>query len=248
MKSAPVGRATLVHRLFQFVGSVFLFVGFALHGQTIQVSADSNIFGAGHSVPPAPGVGGAGVLPPEYDFGFTATSNLYVTFSSISGTVIMNAGSGDNMNNADGVGSGSADSSVNSVNGLSGITAPGAGYLVGVFENQSEPLDPAPSSLNFLSSGTNFTSLSPALNQVFFIGDGLTGNGTGAFQQFQIPLGATRLFLGLADAPAYHGNAGGYSDNTGAFAASFAIVPEPSVFCLLLTAAILAIARRRQSP
>jgi hypothetical protein len=219
----------------------------ATFGQMVTVPGNANIFGAGHSSPPAPGGGGTGVLPPEYDFGFTAGTSLYLTFSSITGTVIINAGSGDNVNDADGFGSASPDSSANSVDGLSGIIGPHAGFLVGVFEIDTEPLNPAPTLLNFTSLGTSFTSLAPALNQVFFIGDGLTGDGTGTTQQFQIPTGATRLFLGLADAPGYHGDPGGYDDNVGQFNASFAIVPEPSVLGLVAIGTTLAALRRIRS-
>jgi hypothetical protein len=157
----------------------------------------------------------------------------------------VNTGSGNNVNDPDGVGAGSPDSSTNSIGGLAGITAPNAGYLVGVFENATEPLDPAPARLDFSLIGTNFTNLSPALNQVFFIGDGLTGDGTGAPQQFQIPNGATRVFLGLADAPGYHGDPGGYGDNSGQFSAEFSIVPEPSVIGLIGIGAGLALVRLR---
>jgi hypothetical protein len=221
-------------------------------GATLQVSGNSNIYAAGHPLPSAPGGGGAGVLPQEYDFGFTATSNLFVTFSSITGTVIVNTGSGDNANDPDGVGAGSTSSSVNSLNGLSGITGPNAGFLVGVFENDIEPLNPAPAALNFSSIGISFTSLSPLLNQVFFIGDGLTGDKGGTAQQFVIPGGATRLFLGIADAPGYNGDPGGYDDNTGQFAATFTIgpepIPEPSVVALLAIAAVFVVVFVRPRP
>lgn len=194
-----------------------------------------DILGAGHSSPPAPGGGGAGVLPVEYDFGFTAAPNLFLTFPSIAGTVMVNSGSGNNVNDADGMGANTFSSSVNSLDGLAGITGPRAGYLVGVFETDLEPFNPTPSALNFNLIGTTFSILTPTLNQVFFIGDGLTGNGKGTIQQFLIPAGATRLFLGLADAPGYHGDPGGYSDNAGFFNASFTIsdVPEPSPLSLI---------------
>jgi hypothetical protein len=215
---------------------------------TLKVSAASNIFGAGHSSPPGPGGGGAGVLPAEYDFGFTAAPNLFLTFSGIAGTVIVNSGSGNNANDPDGIGANTFSSSVNSLNGLAGITGPRAGYLVGVFETDLEPSNPAPSALNFNLIGTTFSTLAPTLNQVFFIGDGLTGNGSGTIQQFLIPAEATRLFLGLADAPGYHGDPGGYSDNTGFFTASFTInnIPEPSVPALItIGAAFSALCARR---
>ena len=211
-----------------------LFATSLASGATLDVPANANIFGAGHSVPPAPGGAGEGVLPPSYDLGFTVGSGVQLTFSSVTGSVILNSGSGDNANDPDGVGAGSASTIVNSFGGIGGIIAPNAGFLVGVFEDANEPMNPAPLELNFISIGTSFTSLSPALNQVFFIGDGLTGDGNGALQQFQAPAGATRLFLGIADAPGYDGDPGGYSDNTGQFSATFTVVPEPSSIALIV--------------
>jgi len=63
----------------------------------------------------------------------------------------------------------------------------------------------APAALNFSGSyggsplGTAFANLSPLLNQTFFVGDGLTGTGTGAAQAFTVPDGATHLYLGIVD-------------------------------------------------
>jgi hypothetical protein len=193
---------------------------------TLTVPGDANIFGAGHSLPPAPGGGGAGELPTEFDLGFTAGSGVVLVFSSVTGSVTLNEGTGNNANDPDGIGSAS-NIGVNSFGGISGVVAPNAGFLAGVFLGPSEPTDPAPLRLDFTIVGTSFTSLSPQLNQVFFIGDGLTGDEIGTVQQFNVPAGATRLFLGLVDAPSYHGDPGAYGDNIGAFSATFT-VPEPS--------------------
>ena len=101
---------------------------------------------------------------------------------------------------------------------------PGVGALVGVFETATGPTSGTPpATLDFTVIGTNFASLSPALNQVFFIGDGLTGDGSGSVQQFMVPLGATRLYLGCADAGNYNGSPGAYSDNSGTFTVSFQV-------------------------
>src|SRR4029077_8993410 len=121
-----------------------------------------------------------------------------------------------------------------------------AGFLAGVFLGPSEPSDPAPLRLDFTMIGTSLTSLSPHLDQVFFIADGLPGHGTGSIQQFNVPTGATRLILGLVDAPNYQGDPGGYGDNTGSFSATFSIVPEPSVSALLFGGAgLLGLVGRR---
>jgi hypothetical protein len=71
---------------------------------------------------------------------------------------------------------------------------------------------------------------------LFFIGDGLTGTGSGDTQIFYIPDSATRLYLGFIDFNditfyAY------YHDNYGSLSASFEIgtapVPIPSAVWLL---------------
>ena len=100
-----------------------------------------------------------------------------------------------------------------SSNGISGATWP-VDALVGVFLDASQPdLSAAPAALDFSGTGigTSFTTLSPALKQAFFIGDGLTGTGTGSQQTFIVPAGATRLFLGTSDGV-------GWFNNTGSFA------------------------------
>lgn len=108
-------------------------------------------------------------------------------------------------------------------NGMSGATWP-ANALVGVFLDSSLPTAaPAPADLNFGTAGSrSFTSLSPALKQAFFIGDGLTGSGTGAVQTFVVPAGATRLFLGTSDGF-------GWFNNSGSFAVTvIAATPPPT--------------------
>jgi hypothetical protein len=121
---------------------------------------------------------------------------------------------------------------------IAGISAPGDGYLAGVFLAPGGPSGTAPPSLDFTSAGigTSFTSLSPLLDRVFFIGDGLTGNGTGSQQMFMVPTGATQLVLGIEDectTPA----PGCYSDNLGYYTVGYSVngaaaVPEPSTLAL----------------
>jgi hypothetical protein len=128
-------------------------------------------------------------------------------------------GDGNHTNDADGVGAGTSMSSNNGYGSLSGIAAPFAGYLIGVFVPAGGPSGAAPASLSFTGTGqTSFPSLAPALDQVFFIGDGLTGDGTGSTQDFAVPAGAAMLYLGISDScDNYSGPPGCYNDNSGTF-------------------------------
>ncbi len=102
--------------------------------------------------------------------------------------------------------------------GLAGLTAP-LNSLIGVFLlDASAPLGPAPASLDATTT-SSLTSLSPLLAQPFFIGDGLTGTGSGVTQQFTVPSGATRLFLASLDAVA------GNYNNTGSFTVEMSVAP-----------------------
>jgi hypothetical protein len=104
---------------------------------------------------------------------------------------------------------------INSYGGISGYAGDYGFPLAGVFLSSSEPQFPPPATLVFSTNsvGGNFTSLFPAIGQVFFIGDGKTdGNIT---QTFYAPSGATRLYLGFPDSPDFAGDPGNYFDNYG---------------------------------
>jgi hypothetical protein len=179
---------------------------------------------------------GGGTAP-----GFILTSGATsFTFSaSVVDTFTINSGAPSVFNDADGQGVGVAATSSNTGYGsISGITAPGQGYLVGVFIGPGGPSGPAPAALDFVT--TSFTSLSPLLDQTFFIGDGMTGDGSGSVQTFVVPTGATELYLGISDALGYNGAPGTYSDNAGMFDVAAtpqgeSITPEPSSFLLFGT-------------
>lgn len=115
------------------------------------------------------------------------------------------------------------------VNGISLAHLP-AGALVGVFVDANAPPGRTPSALDFTASGigTDFLTLSPDLDQLFFIGDGLTGTGTGSEQDFVAPAGATDLYLAVADSVGASGN------NSGSITVDASVVtPEPGSFGLL---------------
>jgi len=107
-------------------------------------------------------------------------------------------------------------------NGLSDVTVP-ANALMGVFLSPLQPnLSPAPGALDFSTPASrDYGTLSPVLQQVFFIGDGLTSGGVR--QQIQVPIGATRLFLGSMDGEGWYNNIGSFS---------VTVVPEPSIWAL----------------
>lgn len=129
------------------------------------------------------------------------------------------------------------------------------GALVGVFLDDSIPNGASqPPTLDFTPSGigTEFTSLSPDLRQIFFIGDGKTSGGV--FQEFIAPAGTTRLVLGIPDGFGFNGVPGAYDDNDGSYRVRVGIneippdVPLPAsvVFLGAGVVSIAALRRRRK--
>jgi hypothetical protein len=113
--------------------------------------------------------------------------------------------------------------------GISNVVAP-VNALYGVFIGSGIPAGPAPSDLNFTGDGglgLDFTSLFPEVQQVFFIGDGLTGNGTGLTQQFIVPAGATRLFFGMLEGSGWSNNQGSFAVTINDPSLSSSATPEP---------------------
>ncbi len=104
-------------------------------------------------------------------------------------------------------------------------------FLAGVFTAVAEPQEPAPATLDFSSTGltTSFSQLSPLLHQTFFIGDGLTGTGSGGTQSFLVPDAATHLYLGIVDGSYFVGGPNYYDNNRGSFSVQGVVVPEPAL-------------------
>jgi hypothetical protein len=98
-----------------------------------------------------------------------------------------------------------------------------------VFLDAAVPSGVAPASLVY-SGNPSFASASPLLRQLFWIGDGLTGTGTGAAQTFVPPAGATRVCFGIEDSgnPAANLPLDGYSDNGGSFSVTWTMVGAPA--------------------
>lgn len=176
----------------------------------VVVPATANIFGAGHDRAPAPGGGGGGTLPPLWPLPSGAAR--IVTFPSVNGEVTPNSDV-DDYNGPGGDEQG-RPTIIESFGGISGIVHQTNGmFLVGVFLTDDEPADPAPARLDF-TDNEQFALLEPEIGQTFFIGDG------GGHRYFAPP-GATRLFLGFADAFSpvgfdyYQGQPGYYQNNSG---------------------------------
>jgi hypothetical protein len=128
-------------------------------------------------------------------------------------------------------------------------------FLSGVFLDDNDPISLiAPSRLDFSSTaiGRSFSSLAPELQQTFYVGDGLTGEGSGSMQSFLVPDGATRLFLGIVDGAYFVGGPDYYDNNVGSFSVTLAVttVPEidPTAFAgavSLLVGSLALLERRR---
>ena len=102
---------------------------------------------------------------------------------------------------------------ISSAGVISGILSRhGVGYLVGVFLPDTLPGGPPPESLDF-GGDYDFMALCPQMRQTFFIGDGHTSDGT--VQRFDVPTGATRVYLGFTDAWGFRHDPGYYGDNSG---------------------------------
>ncbi len=219
-------------------------LGTPANADILTVAGTSNIFAAGRSsIPPG---AGDGTVPPV--FTFSAANNLVLRFSSVTGSVGADVDPA-NLNGPDGgVYRGNVGTNINSAAGISGLIHNNFNmFLAGVFLDNSIPLI-APNRLAF-SQPENFLTLSPLLGQTFFVGDGLTDSGN-IQQQFFVPTGASRLYLGFVDAAdpiPFQGNPGFYSDNIGSLSANFSVtaVPEPSSM-LMTAAAVSAFFLRRR--
>ena len=216
---------------------------------SIVVNATDVIYAAGTQSGEAAVAGGT--VPGFISLSAGATS---ISFSSVTGSLTAGCSSSEgcvtlngygSYNDADGTYAAPGNSYNSGFGSTSGVDGPGAGYLVGVFVAAGGPSGTAPTALDYTTtSSISSSSYSPLLDQVFFIGDGLTGDGTGTEQVFNIPTGAGELYLGISDAGGYNGSPSSYGDNYGAFTAVYSVsgstapvsgVPEPASLMLLGT-------------
>jgi hypothetical protein len=147
--------------------------------------------------------------------GISMTAGAILTFSVVGGA---SNDPGWPLKGADGIDTYVVSRIPGSENGIGDITAP-MDALVGVFLDDSAPNNfPPPATLDFsTASNRDFASLYPNLRQPFFIGDGK--DTTGGVQQFVVPAGATRLFLGTMDSY-------GWANNIGSFTVKITILPK----------------------
>lgn len=92
-----------------------------------------------------------------------------------------------------------------SLGGISGWNLP-IDALGGVFLGSTIATAPQPS-----TAATSYQTINPLVGQVFYIGDGLTGAGSGIRQTIVVPAGATRLFLATLDGYNWANNGGAFT-------------------------------------
>ena len=199
----------------------------AAHGASAQtkgrvaVNAADNIYGAGQASAPGGGIVPTAIIPigsgAQCLILHKVKGTLTTGCASAAGCITLN--DGRNLNDADGVGGQQTKTSNTGTSLISGIKAPNEGYLVSVFLPAGGPSGPAPASLDFdTGMHTRFRTLSPILDQTFFVGDGRREDGMGARQKFVVPAGAASVVLGISDT-CMNGNGapGCYNDNKGSF-------------------------------
>ena len=231
----------------------------------IVIDAKTNIFAAGQDTTAINTMGGL------FPAGTVITPGSNVLSFAVSGGPLTCAFSGVCMTTTIGADGASiafpfgpttgTDITALGTNGISGIKFTGRQmFLVGVFLNDSIPTGSGPFTPTFVSTGGTYNADTDTsfqaffLGQVFYIGDGKTGfnSAGGTTQLFNVPVGATRLFLGFADAfDNFTGPWGAYGDNGGSLNVTITgiaavTVPEPGTIMLMgLGLAALGMLRKR---
>ena len=221
--------------------------GSIAQGASVFVDARSNIFGYGVSTPNPGGLSG-GIVAVTIDLMPGTGRSITFNNSGISGWTedpSTSNGPDGGILNYGGFLTSSTD--IFAVGPISGFAAPRGGHLVGLFLDADDPTgQSAPANFAYPDEAAlELSAYSPLLRQVFFIGDGLTGTGTGSTQEFFVPDSATRLVLGVADALFFAGDTGHYGDNFGGFEVNYNVVPVPGAFAALGLAGLLTSRRRR---
>lgn len=141
--------------------------------------------------------------------GLGSLSNRVITITA-TGSVSF-SGSGNYAADANGhTGGSSSQWYPNLWPGISPVNVPSCS-LIAVFLTDADPrTQSTPAALDFSTTNArNYTSLSPAIGQAFFVGTGT--NPDGSKREIVVPAGATRMFLGVGDSVAWRDNAGSLS-------------------------------------
>jgi hypothetical protein len=171
---------------------------------TLTVKGTSDIYSAG--LPTADKDRG-GTLPPSVP----VTPGAKITIVSTSGKTGC-CGTSSTMWGPEG-GNQFNGTTVAPARGISGIRhASKEMFVVGLFASGTPPSGTGPKALD-VTLAASAASVAPALYQVFYIGAGKTEAGDKLV--IKAPAGATRLYLGFADASAFNGTPGAYGDNPG---------------------------------
>jgi hypothetical protein len=150
--------------------------------------------------------------------GITVVPGALLTFTAISGTVSHGTATGTGPFDAEGHvgttydhGSDAPVAQPGVENGIADIVSPIVA-LLGVFLTDAQPnLTAAPARRDYSQASAREKALYDdiELKQPFFIGDGKAPGSV--VQQFKVPDGATRLFLGPMDGHEWNNNSGSFS-------------------------------------
>ncbi len=147
----------------------------------------------------------AGINSPPF---FSVTGGVPIRFAAAGGTTTWNPTSSSDSGTAGTEGDTAFIANQAPVNGINTTYAP-LNAMMGIFLDDNPPNTTAMAPpLDFSTDAErNFTTLSPQLKQVFYIGNGLTDAGN--LQTFVAPPGATRLFIGTMDMEGWWWDNGG---------------------------------------
>lgn len=181
-----------------------------------QVDGRANIYLAEQTADAAATDPAIGRAPPAIDM----TDAGSIRFDLVEGRV---GCAGSLSNGPDGGDCVSAETRVDASNGYSANTSTNRSlFLVGVFPVMPDSAVEVEAAV--APESDTALLIEPKANQVFLIGDGRTVEG--ALQVFVKPAGASRLYLGFADAFGFFGAPGAYDDNVGRLRLAYTLNPS----------------------